>query len=95
MLEGLKLKDQEYHPGEDYEFYGIRVSCTATFASEFGESYMTLIKESLQLISEKYPDRKWDYLQVFSYKDNEFYAISDCQKGDRDGIVVFMMPSDY
>lgn len=92
----LQLDEQEYH-NNHYAFFGVPIVCTIAFRNAFEEEYEELVRASLRKLREKYPNKNYDYLQVFHFRDITFWAIADAHQNERmkDEHVTFLLPSDY
>lgn len=96
MLMRVILHDQEVNDNH-YEYLGVPAVATKGFMEKFGEDSSKLSSASIKLLLEKYPERNWDYLQVFEYEGESFWIISDALQGEhlQDEHITFLLPEEY
>jgi hypothetical protein len=94
--EKITLEEQEYD-NNYFKFFDVPIVYTPSFQEVFGEECELVIGVSLLKIRETYPKRNYDYLQVFHYKDIEYWCISDAHQYERlkDEHITFLLPKDY
>lgn len=90
------LEEQEYNDNH-YQFFGVPIVYTPAFREAFGEEHEVVIAVSLMKLEEKYPEKNYDALQVFSYKGVTYWCISDADQKEHweNEHITFLLPDDY
>lgn len=91
------IMEEQEQEEERYEYFGIPMVCTTAFREVFGEDSHEIMIAAREMIKEKYPEKNWDYLQVFSCQGISFWCISDAVQGEQgeEDHITFLLPSDY